>query len=206
MKVYFEGIDPFILLQILVYKTNIRPVSEFSVLCHLIKCYKRVSLTFQLWFVPFHKKENLTSFSLRVILKFWWSCIFDKVTSGKKKKKKFFFILLFVGYLLSKMFHLGYSLLSTWSGFAVAFAIGSLLESLLVEKFTNDTYKLILVVISLLCSTFCFFCVWTFLPYFGSEKHILLCLFTSLVILWFRLLNFYLCLWNQTIKTATPVF
>ena len=42
MKVYFEGGDQYILLEILVYRTNNRQVSEFSIFCHLTKGYEYV--------------------------------------------------------------------------------------------------------------------------------------------------------------------
>lgn len=137
-----------------------------------------MSSTFQLYFAPFHKEKNLNHLARD---SFWNSG--EVVFLRKSLVAKH---LLLVGCLFSEMFHLGYPLLSTRSDFAVAFAIGSPLESLLVGKFTKHVYKLMLVVISLLHSTFCFFCVWKFSPYFGSEKHISQCLFTSVVILWFR--------------------
>lgn len=52
-------IDPFILLKIPVYRTDVRPVSEFPILCRLIKGYEYVeSLTLQLCFAPSYQRKN----------------------------------------------------------------------------------------------------------------------------------------------------
>lgn len=161
-----------------------------------------MSLTFQLCFVPFQKKKKKKKRHHLAWDSFWISGEVVFLTKSLVAKKLGVCRLLLVWDISSRI----YPLLSTWSGFAVAFAIGSLLESLLVDIFTKHTCKLILVVISLLCSTFCCFCVCKFLPYFGSEKHyfpmfIYLCGYPLI-----QMLNFYLCLWNQTVKIATPVF